>query len=52
MVLGADFDRKGQLKAFPASFGGLSMGRVSRWMDTQGETIIYGVLGCVCGMEK
>ena len=24
------------------------MGKVSRWMDTQGETIIYGELVCVC----
>ena len=46
MVLGAGFDRKGQLKACPASFGGLSMGRVSRWMDTQGETIIYAEFLC------
>ena len=32
---------------FPARFGGLSLGKVSRWMDTQGETIVYGELVCV-----
>jgi hypothetical protein len=42
MVLGEDCECGGQLKVSPASFGGLSMGKVSRWMDTQGETAIYG----------
>jgi len=28
------------------------MGKVSRWMDTQGETIIYGELVCVWGLGK
>ena len=40
MVLGGNCDRGWQLKVFPAGFGGLSLGKVSRWMDTRGETII------------
>ena len=52
MVLGDNCDREGQLKVFPASLGRLSLGKVSRWMDMQGETIIYGELVCVGGLEK
>ena len=37
----------GSQKASPVSFGGLSMGNVSRWMDEQGETVNYGGLVCV-----
>ena len=40
MVLEGNCDQGWQLKVFPAGFGGLSLGKVSRWMDTQGETII------------
>ena len=40
MVLEGNCDQGWQLKVFPAGFGGLSLGKVSRWMDTRGETII------------
>ena len=49
MILGGKCDRGWQLKVFPAGFGGLSLGKVSRWMDTRGETIISGGLVHVGG---
>ena len=52
MILGGKCDRGWQLKVSPSGFGGLSLGKVSRWMDTQGKTIIYGELVCVGGLEK
>ena len=47
MVLGERLRLKGAAEGFSSKFWGLSMGRVSRWMDTQGETIIHGELGRV-----
>ena len=49
MVLGGNCDRGWWLKVFPAGFGGLSLGNVSRWMDTREETIISGGLVHVGG---
>ena len=40
MVLEGNCDQGWQLKVVSAGFGGLSLGKVSRWMDTQGGTII------------
>jgi hypothetical protein len=40
MILVGKCDQGWQLKVFPAGCGGLSLGKVSRWMDTRGETII------------
>ena len=50
MVLEGNCDQGWQLKVFPAGFGGLSLGKVSRWMDTRGETIISGELMHVGGL--
>ena len=52
MVLEGNCDGGGWLKVFPASLGRLSLGKVSRWIDMPGETIIYGELVCVGGLRK
>ena len=52
MVLGDKCDGGGQLKVSPARLDRLSLHKVSRWMDTQGETIIDGELVYVRGLEK
>ena len=51
-ILGGNFDQGWQLKVFPAGFGGLSLGNVSRWMDTREETIISGGLVHVGGLRE
>ena len=50
MILEGNFYQGWQLKVFPAGFGGLSLGNVSRWMDTREETIISGGLVHVGGL--
>ena len=52
MVLEGNCDQGWQLKVFSAGFGGLSLGNVSRWMDTREETIISGGLVHVGGLRK
>ena len=52
MILGGKCDRGWQLKVFPAGFGGLSLGNVSRWMDTREETIIFEGLVHVEGLRE
>ena len=51
MILGGKCDQGWQLKVFPAGFGGLGLGKVSRWMDTRGETIISDELVHMGGWE-
>ena len=52
MILGGNCDRGWCPKVFPAGFGGLGLGNVSRWMDTREETIISGGLVHVGGLRK